>query len=198
MESESKGRIWILRKWKGKCGCEVTWPRPFPFKNFWPIWRTSSQAQKKKSQFTHEHFFNLRGRNRIDPPPNFPSPPNPLHFIEIPRKIHGIKGLFFSAFFSLVFSLFLLKFAHCPRVLFALFPGCRGFPAFRDGLFPLMCQSHFISNCCWGKGGGGGGKWGRRWRLEKLTMPPTPMAQLLWLLGTAALAQRLPLINKKL
>lgn len=120
------------------------------------------------------NIFNLlRRTNRRTPAGlkelSWPRPLNgALHFIEIPRKIHGIKGLFFQTFYFL----FLLKFAHWPRHIICLFFSLslshfhsrfwlalfRAFFLFSSRFFPaLMCHTHFISNCCW-----------PRWRLAKV------------------------------
>lgn len=85
-----------------------------------------------QSQFTHEHFqFSSTQTAAAAAPARTPCPGLPhlcavLHFTEIPRKIHGIKGLFFLHFaffisfevyplapsFYLPFSLALFRVSH--------------------------------------------------------------------------------------
>lgn len=137
-------------------------------------------APVTQSQFTHEHFqFSSTQTAAAAAPARTPCPGLPhlcavLHFTEIPRKIHGIKGLFFLHFaFFISFEVYPLAPSFYLPFSLALFRVSHFFFSPRFCLFSLMCHTHFISNCCWRPW-----RWRWRWRLAKLT-PSTPMAQLL-------------------
>lgn len=75
----------------------MTWPRLFPFK----FLADMENIPDPKANLRTNIFSICAAETAVTPHLISPSH-TPLHFIEIPRKIHGIKGLFFYLLLSFI------------------------------------------------------------------------------------------------